>query len=313
MRHFCQHLSVLLLLVTSAGAVIGQTAKQEKPAAIVNGEQISQAELRALLDARPSPVPLSAQQQKELKQSAIDMLIDDLLMRQFLRKVAKPPTPEEMGKELEELKTALKKQDKTLDQFLRESKQTEEQLRQDMVARLQWKAYLVARFPDDTQLKAYYEANKPFFDKVFVRASHILVKFNGNATAAEKQAARNKLETIRQDIVAGKISFADAARKYSECPTKDKGGDIGSFPFKFVVVDPFAKAAFSMKKGDVSEVVTTDFGVHLIMVTDRTAGEPSSFDRLRETIREVMAQEMELYQRVLAEQRKAAKIEVNLP
>ncbi|MBI3411299.1 MAG: peptidylprolyl isomerase [Planctomycetes bacterium] len=310
-------LSVLwaLLAISATGAVAARAqglAKPEKPAAVVNGEPIPQADLRALIDARQfSPVALSAQQQKELKQSALDMLVDDMLMRQFLRKQVKPPSAAEVGKEMDELKEALKKQNKSLDQFLRDSKQTEDQLHKDIVARLQWKGYLTARFPDDAQLKSYYEANKPFFDKVFVRASHILVKVSSNATAAEKQTARSKLETLRQEILAGKIKFDDAARKYSDCPSKDKGGDIGAFPFKFVVVEPFARAAFSSKKNEISEVVTTDFGFHLIMTTDRTAGEASHFEALRDTIREVIAQEMDLYHHVIAEQRKAAKIDVN--
>jgi parvulin-like peptidyl-prolyl isomerase len=289
----------------------GPAATQEKPAAQVNGEAIAMAEVRAVLEARPSPVPLTAAQQRELRQSALDMLIDDLLMRQFLRKNALPAQPAEMQKEIEDLKDALKKKTMTLEQFLRETKQTEEQFRQDLTARIQWKHYLAGRFPE-AQVKSYYEANKVFFDKVFVRASHILVKIGPNATAAEKQTARAKLETIRQEISAGKLDFAEAAKKYSDCPSKDKGGDIGPFPYKFVVVEPFAKAAFAMKKGDVSDIVVTDFGLHLIKVTDRTQNETTTFESVKESVRDVMAQDMELYQQVLSEQRKGAKIEVQL-
>src|SRR5207253_8677424 len=136
------------------------------------------------------------------------------------------------------------------------------------------------------------EANKVLFDKVFVRASHILVKIGPTAPAAEKQNARAKLETVRQEIVAGKLDFAEAAKKYSDCPSKDKGGDIGPFPYKFVVVEPFAKAAFAMKKGDVSDIVATDFGLHLIKVTDRTQNETTSFESVKESVRDVMAQDM---------------------
>ena len=77
-------------------------------------------------------MPLSAEQQKQLKQAAIDILIDDLLMRQFLRKQVEPPTALEVAKEIEDLKVALKKQNKTIEEFFRDSKQTPEQLRQDL-------------------------------------------------------------------------------------------------------------------------------------------------------------------------------------
>jgi len=282
----------------------------EKPAAHVNGEAISMADVRAVLEARPSPVPLTAGQQRELRQAAVDMLIDDLLMRQFLRKNALPAQPQEIQKEIDELKEALKKKTMTLEQFLREGKQTEEQFRLDVAARIQWKHYLTTRFPE-SEARNYYEANKVLFDKVFVRASHILVKLAPTASTTEKQTARSKLETIRLEILAGKLDFGEAAKKYSDCPSKDKGGDIGPFPYKFVVVEPFAKAAFALKKGDISDIVVTDFGFHLIKVTDRSQTETTTYDSVKDSIREVMAQDMDLYQSILLAQRKEAKIVVN--
>ncbi|MCI0743146.1 MAG: peptidyl-prolyl cis-trans isomerase, partial [Gemmataceae bacterium] len=186
-----------------------------------------------------------------------------------------------------------------------------EQLHKDVVARLQWKHFLAVRFPEP-DVKSYYEANKAYFDKVMVRASHILIKVPSSATPAERQAAKETLEALRSDLVAGKRDFAESAKKFSDCPSKDKGGDLGLFPYKFVVVEPFAKAAFAMKVSDISSVVTTEFGVHLIKVTERTAGESSKFEVQKGMVREVMAQDQELYNRILVEQRKTAKIEITL-
>ena len=313
-RHaLARKLAVTAILALCGGQAFAQgKAPQEKPAAHVNGEAIAMADVRAMLEARPSPVPLTALQQRELHQSALDMLIDDLLMRQFLRKHALPAQPAEIQKEIDELKDALKKKTMTLEQFLREGKQTDEQFHQDVIARIQWKHYLAVRFPE-AQARSYYEANKVLFDKVFVQASHILVKVGPTATAVETQTARSKLETIRQEILAGKLDFSEAAKKYSDCPSKDKGGDIGPFPYKFVVVEPFAKAAFAMKKGDISDIVVTDFGLHLIKVTDRTQSETTTFESVRDAVRDVIAQDMELYQHILAGERKGAKIDVHLP
>ena len=309
-----QALRQMMIGAALLGVCAGQARAQgtpEKPAALVNGEPIPMADVRAIIEARPSPVPLPAAQQRELRQAALDLLIDDVLMRQFLKKNALPAQPAEVQKEIDELKEALKKKTMTLEQFLREAKQTEEQFRVDVAARVQWKHYLNSRFPEP-EVKSYYVANKLLFDKVFVKASHILVKVGPTAPAPDKQNARAKLETIRQEILAGKLDFGVAAEKYSECPSKTKGGDIGSFPYKFFVVDPFAKAAFAMKVGEVSDIVVTDFGYHLIKVTDRTPGETSTYEGVKHTIREVIAQEMDLYQRILAEQRKGSKIDVYL-
>jgi parvulin-like peptidyl-prolyl isomerase len=296
-------------LATLANRANAQAPGADKIAARVNDEVITQVEFQNVIESRPSPVPVSKELQVELRKAAIEMLIDDMLVRQFLRKTVTPASPADIQKEYDKLNEALTKQKKTMEQFLQEGKMTAEQLRADIIARLQWKSYLATRFPE-AEIKSYYDANKVFFDNIVVRASHILVKVNANAPADEKQKAKAKLETIRQEIVAGKISFEDAARKYSDCPSRDKGGDIGNFPYKFVVVEPFARAAFGTEKGKMTEIITTDFGFHLIKVTDRSAGEPSRFEEIREVIRDVMAQEQELQQRILAEQKKTAKIEV---
>ena len=302
-----------LMLALSVVSVSAQ-GPGGKIAAKVNGEDIPMSDLLALLGSRPpSPVVLTAQQKTEMEKAALDMIIEDMLMRQFLRKTVPAAGQADVTKELADLKDALAKQKppKTIQEFLKEGGQTEEQLKGDIAARLQWKAYLVQKLPD-ASLKPYYDKNKLFFDKVMVKASHILVKVKTDATAADKQAAQARIQAVRQEIVSGKIKFEDAAQKYSDCPSKTKGGDIGFFPYRFAVVQPFADKAFSMKEGDVSDIISTDFGLHIIKVTGRTKEEPSDFEKIKEAVREIYAQDLDLYQGVLTEQRKTAKIEVFL-
>ncbi len=298
--------------VSPSQQIIPVSYKSEQAAAVVNGETIQIAEVRKLLDQRPAfPVTLNEEQKKSTRQAALDMLIDDLLMRQYLAKHAPQPTAGDMSKEMADLSEALKKQMKSVDVLLKESNQTIEQLQKDIASRLRWKLLLNQQFPE-ANLKKYYDDNKPFFDKVFVTASHILVKLPANATADQKQKAYNQLQTLRKEIIDQKTDFASAAKKYSECPSKDKGGDIGPFPYKFVVVPEFAKAAFALQKGQMSDVVASEFGMHIILVTNRSNPEPSTFEALRDTIREVWAQDLELYNRILTAQRKNSTIDVQL-
>ncbi|MBM4069827.1 MAG: hypothetical protein FJ271_12870 [Planctomycetes bacterium] len=305
---FLGSLAILAMFALSAPA---QQFPPGKPAAVVNGEPILFSDLKALMDDRPSPVPVPKQQEEAMAKAALEVIIEDQIMRQFLRKTVAPIPAADVNKELASLGEVLKKQNKTYEQFLRETKQTDEVLRKDIASRLQWKAFLKARI-NDSMCKKYYDDNKIFFDKVTVRASHILVKLNPNASQAEKQGAYNKIMAIRQEIVAKKIDFGEAAKRYSDCPSKDKLGDIGYFPYKFVVVEPFARAAFSLPLHEVSNVVATDFGYHLIKVTDRTKGEASNFEQIKEGIREVYAQDVDLYSNIISEQRKTAKVEVYL-
>ncbi|MBI3821919.1 MAG: peptidylprolyl isomerase [Planctomycetes bacterium] len=297
---------------TPAVQIIPVSLKNESIAATVNGEKILVGEVKKILDQKPYPITLTEEQKKSLRQSALDVLIEDALMRQYLTKHVPQVGQTEFDKEVKELTDALTKQKKTLDQFLSESGQTRDQLSKDIVARLQWKVVLQRMCPDE-KAKVYYNTNKLFFDKVFVRASHILIKFDAKTTKEQRDKAIESLRVLRNEIVAGRMKFEDAAKKYSECPSKDKGGDIGQFPYKFVVVPEFAATAFSTKVGEVSDVVQTVFGVHIIKVTERTPGEVSSFDALKDTVREVWAQDEDLYQRVLADQRKNGSIKIDLP
>jgi parvulin-like peptidyl-prolyl isomerase len=284
----------------------------DKPAALVNGEMISMADVKAVLESRPYPNTLKAEDIKGYRKATVDMLVDDVLVRQFLAKYAPAVAPTDMTKEIDTLQAHLKKEGKTLGEFLKESGQSMDQLQKVVRARLQWQGYLQARLKEEDARK-YYEANKPFFDKVQVRASHILIKVPAGATAEQKKTLQGRAEAIRQEIAGGKLTFEAAVKQYSECPSKDKGGDIGLFTYKFVVVEPIAQTAFRMKIGEISGVLATEYGYHVLKVTDRTQPkEQSTYESLREAVREVWAMDVELSQQIIAHQRKNSKIEVFL-
>src|SRR5207248_1594758 len=153
-------------------------------------------------------------------------LVEDVLMRQYLSKQFPQVSQPDFNREFQKLTDALKKESKTIEIFLKENGQTDEQLRRDIVAKLQWSSLLQRYCPDD-KAKVYYDANKLFFDKVFVRASHILIKLDAKATKDDRDKATQQLKVLRQEIASGKLKFEDVAKKYSDCPSKVKGGDIG--------------------------------------------------------------------------------------
>jgi parvulin-like peptidyl-prolyl isomerase len=138
-----------------------------------------------------------------------------------------------------------------------------------------------------------------------------VLRVPANASDAERQAVRHKLLELRQKIVSNQLDFAEAARKHSECPSAPQGGDLGRFERKFDVDEAFARAAFALKVGEVSDVVPTDFGLHLIKVTERTPAKPSDFVKVKEQVTEMY--DLELRMAIITQQRQKAKIEVNLP
>src|SRR5262249_26217624 len=230
--------------------IIPVSLSNDHVAATVNGEKVLVGEVKKILEQRPYPLTLSEEQKKQLRHAALDVLIEDVLMRQYLSKYVPKVNQADFNKEVQELTDALKKQNKTIEMFLKESGQTQEQLSRDIVARLQWKTLLQSFCPED-KAKAYYSENKLFFDKIFVRASHILIKVDEKATKDQVDKAAQVLLIWRKEILDGKVKFEDVAKKFSDCPSKEKGGDIGQFPYKFVVLPEFSKTAYAMEIGQI--------------------------------------------------------------
>jgi peptidyl-prolyl cis-trans isomerase C len=281
------------------------------PVALVNGEVITLGELEAVLKlSGPTPVQLPEEQQRHHRMEALGMLIDEVLMRQFLTKNA-PPVPEaEVGKRVAELEAGLKRQGKSLQELCREINKTEAQVRADIAHGIQWANYSRARVTE-ADARKYYDEYRDFFDKVTVRASHIVLRVPAGTPEAERAQARAKLTELRAQLVAGKLDFAEAAKAHSQDPSAQKGGDLGWFPRLWVFDDAFARPAFALQVGQISDVVQTDYGLHLIKVTDRKPGQPSEYDKIKDAVREFCTED--LHQQILAQQRKTSDIKINLP
>jgi peptidyl-prolyl cis-trans isomerase D len=137
----------------------------------------------------------------------------------------------------------------------------------------------------EAELKAYYEQNALRLSGVEERrASHILINAPKEAAAAERQKARLKAEELLKTVRANPSSFADVARKNSQDPgSAAKGGDLEFFA-RGAMVKPFEDAAFAMKKASISDVVESDFGFHIIQLTDIKLPQQRSFDELRASL-----------------------------
>jgi parvulin-like peptidyl-prolyl isomerase len=233
-----------------------------------------------------------------------------MLFQQMMRRIGARVDVAEVDKRVAEVAESMKKQGKTLQDYLKESGQNEAQLRSEIVTMLQWAAYVKDHF-SDADIKKYYDDNRDFFDRVAVRASHIVMRTSLTAPEMEQRSTRAKLEALRQDIVAGKIDFAEAAKKYSQDTTAPNGGDIGYFPRKLVVDENYARTAYALKVGEISPVVQTEFGMYLIKVTDRKPGQPSDFTQIKDAVKELCVEEARMA--LIAQYRKAAKVEINLP
>jgi len=138
---------------------------------------------------------------------------------------------------------------------------------------------------DDDDVKKFYNENASKFQgNEQRRASHILIGFGVSATSEQKQVAKAKAEALLATIKKNPKSFEELAIKNSQDPgSATKGGDLGSFG-RGAMVKPFEDAAFSMKVGQVSDLVESEFGYHIIKLTEIT-GQSSDFESLKPQIK----------------------------
>ncbi|MDY6864272.1 MAG: peptidylprolyl isomerase, partial [Thermodesulfobacteriota bacterium] len=163
------------------------------------------------------------------------------------------------------------------------------------------------------EVKMYYDSHPDNFKKPEqVKASHILIKVDPQADESQKKEARKKLDAIKQKLKKGE-DFSTLAREFSQCPSSSRGGDLSYFG-REQMVKPFSDAAFALKTGEVSDIIETRFGYHLIKVTDRKSETKISYQDAKEKVEQYLKQK-KIFKEVnqyLEKVKRKAKIETFL-
>lgn len=135
----------------------------------------------------------------------------------------------------------------------------------------------------DNEVSSYYEYNiSAYRHPKEVSARHILFRLEKNAGEEQDREVRKKAAAVLDEARKGK-DFAELARTHSESPDKDKGGDLGFFP-EGRLMKPFEEAAFKLNKGEISDLVRTDFGYHIIKVEDIKEAGTDPLEKVRDDI-----------------------------
>ena len=291
-------------------------------AVTVNGQEIPEVAVWRALRQFPPSEHLAAR--KEI----LDHLIENVLIDQYLTALKVTAEPAEVDKLIAELKGELAKAQKDYAKELEAMMLTEAEFRAEVEAQMKWDKFLKQQGTDEALTK-FYEAKPDVFDGTLVRARHILL--TPGEDPAKQAAAEQQLTQIKAAIAAegaqaaaaatgdelAKVQakgkkveelFAAQAKEHSQCPSKRDGGDLQFFPRVGAMVEPFADAAFKLDLYDMSDVVKTEFGYHLIMVTAKTPGKQRSFEEVKEDVRAVYA--MRLREAVISQMKPRAQITI---
>jgi peptidyl-prolyl cis-trans isomerase C len=272
-------------------------------AAVVDDEPIPEmAVQRAMKRIPPS-------RQSEARPEILNFLIDNALIDHYLAKIPVVVEQKEIDAKMATIKEEIKKEGSSFEKVLKDLMLTEKDLRDKIVAELRWDKFAEAQATEKA-LRELFDQHHDMFDGTLVSARHILLPPGDDPQAGEK--AKVKLATFKKQIedevtkglaqlpassdnlarekARAKLtedSFAAIAGKESTCPSKAQGGNLGYFPRAGAMVDAFAQTAFALKPYQMSDVVQTQFGYHLILTTDRKPGKDVKFEDVKEEVKEV--------------------------
>ncbi|MGQ9484822.1 MAG: peptidylprolyl isomerase [Desulfosoma sp.] len=310
-----------LVSLLGVGVVMGaETSKDtdKKPAATVNGKAITRVQFdRQMNGVRErllhSGHLLSDVELRDVKTRVLESLIDRELLYQESQKRGVKGDIKAVDNQLAQFKQRFETPE-AYDQALKSMNLTENTLREELLKNSAIDQLVQDRFSkgitvSDEETKAFYKDRHELFEKPErVHARHILVSVKPDATPEDKKAARKKIEEIKGRISKGE-DFAALAQSQSDCPSKERGGDLGFFA-RGQMVKPFEEAAFALETGAVSDVVETDFGYHLIQVIEKKPPETVPYEDVQPTISEHL-QKQKAQQKVeefLTQAKKDAKI-----
>ena len=244
--------------------------------ATVNGEEIFRKELDRRLSVYKR---MNQEVTRAVQIEVINRLATKVLLKQFVEGQNIGVSDGAVQGELEKIKYFLRSNpndsEKSLGEILETQGSNIGELEGEIRRTLALSKYLDQRVGDDEK-SSYFEANKNAFNGEKVKASHVLIDTTKLNTDAELEQAKQMIEEVKEEIDNG-ADFAKTAKKYSTCPSAENGGDIGFFQRKGSIVEEFAEAAFSMKVGEISEPVKTQFGYHIIKVTGKVEGKDVSY------------------------------------
>ena len=303
--------------------VVSSNAASQKGsfAAKVNGAGIKTATLNAAVNnyvenQKMFGVTVKDEEKDKLKKDILNELISAELLYQASQKAGLGDMSKEVDSQLENIKKGFGS-DQEFQKVLKERGIEIKDLKEDIKKGIYINAYLekdvfskLGPVTEDEK-KQEYEGNK---DKLNVpdevKASHVLIKVGDKAAAEEKQKAKEKIEALRARAMSGE-DFAKLAKENSEDASAPNGGDLGYFK-KGDMVKPFEDAAFGLEKDQISPVVETQFGYHVIKVTDKKAAHTLTYEEVSKDIEKFLLNKhkRDEINKTTESLRKNAKIEI---
>jgi peptidyl-prolyl cis-trans isomerase C len=286
--------------ISTAIAEETNTSKPNSVIAVVNGTEITARQLDVTLDAYTQELAMKTgrqvteQELAQIKPTLMEELINQELMYQAALKQKTAINEEEYQARWSQVE----KQAASDARFSEEIKKTGysmDEIKQQIRRQFLINQFAREKFLDpvaitEAEIRGFYEAHKKdFIRPEQVRAQHILIKPAAPDDVNSKATALKKIQDIKKKLDETK-DFDALAMEYSQCPSSKKGGDLGFFG-RGEMTPPFEEAAFALGVNDISDIVETQFGYHILKVTGKTAETSVSFEEVKADIEATLVRE----------------------
>lgn len=289
----------LMLLGTLCSVSPGQVEGQDEVVAKVGQWEITQKRVDRHLKNTIGNRELAAEQLAKARKVALDHLVSRQVVFEFVKKSC--PVPDsEVTSELSILETNLAKVDQKLEDHLKKTSLSLEELKQEIRWRVSWQTYLNKKITEEA-IATYFKRNRRIFDGTEMRVAHLVIDKQDDAKQQTQKAAE-----LQKQIGAGKMSWADAVNANSiATSSKDKAGEIGWIRYREPMPDVFSNAAFKLDQGQISPPVETAIGIHLIKCLEIKPGKIGAED-VRDELRAHMTRF--LFDRIATQRRDEVEV-----
>lgn len=255
--------------------------------------QKSEQELQqySLLRERGYANTYRRQKKNEIALQRVDSIIRDLalvtdteIQQEYLRKNEKVKI-KYIQFPKSEFQSKVKIDDEEAEEYFKENK---EEYKVDAQVNIKFVKIDPKEMVSDKDIEEYYTKNRDEFrEPEKVKARHILLEVESEE---EKKKVKERAKEILEEAKSKETDFAELAKKYSEGPSASKGGELGYFE-RGKMVKPFEDAAFSLQPGEISDLVETRFGYHIIKVEDKKPPETSPFEKVKSDIKQKIVEQ----------------------
>lgn len=298
-------------------AVAAKPTDPKTVLAKVDGQSITLGDVKNEFDQLKTMLKgqgMKPEQMEQMAEALQPQILDELITRQLVNgecteqkiEINDTDVKDMMAMFVANLPNGMSKND-----FFTKSGLTEDILQKEFREQSKLQKLLKIADPSEADMQAFYDENKDrfFHTADSVRASHILIKVEEGDSAKVKANKKALAELIREQLLAG-ADFEAVAQDFSDCPSGQRGGDLGPFK-RGMMVKPFEQAAYSQEIDEIGPVVETDFGYHIIVVKEKTLEKTIQFAEAKTRIPQMLKAKtvMDKMPEYVASLKEKAKIE----